>query len=72
MIIFALAIMPDLEDHRTQPITTPSDGTKLLRVVILLIDQISLIEYPLCLFETDAVFTLNIQIFAFFKVEARI
>ncbi len=50
----------------------PSDSTKLLRIVTLLIDQVSLIKDFQRVFETDAVFPLDVCILRSLEVEARI
>jgi hypothetical protein len=72
MVVLALGIMPDFEYYRTQPTTAPSNSTKLLRIVILLVDQVSLVKNLLRLFETYTVFTPDIRVFWLFKVEPRI
>jgi hypothetical protein len=45
VIVFTIGIMPDLEDHGTEPPPTPTDRPKLFRIVILLVDDVDLVEY---------------------------
>ena len=52
--------MPDLENQRAEAPATPTDRAKLFRMVILLIDQVYLVEYFLCLFQADAVLSLDV------------
>jgi hypothetical protein len=40
MVIFALRITPDLENHGAKASTAPANGTELFRVVVLLVDQV--------------------------------
>lgn len=64
MVIFPFGIVPDLEDHGTQAPAAPPDRAELLGVLVLLVNQISLIENLLSLFEADAVLPLNLQVLA--------
>jgi hypothetical protein len=59
--VFALSILADLENDRTEATAAPTDRTKLLRIVRLLVNDVHLIEYFLCLFQADAVFPLDAQ-----------
>lgn len=52
--------MPDLENYRAEVAPAPTDGTKLLRIVVLLVDDIYLIEYLLRLIQADTVFSLDV------------
>jgi len=47
MVKLACGVMPDFKDNGTQEAATPTDGTKLLRIAALLVDQVRLIEYLL-------------------------
>ena len=59
VIIFAPGIAPNLENDGTEPTAGPTDGAKLFRIVILLVDDVRLIEYILRLFQADAMFSLD-------------
>src|ERR1017187_548142 len=63
VVVFALGIVPDFEDHGTQPATAPSDGTELFRIVALLVHNVHLVEYFLRLFQADAMFRLTSRLF---------
>jgi len=47
MVKFARGVTPDFEDDGTQDSAAPTDGTKLLPIGALLVDQVRLIEYLL-------------------------
>ncbi len=47
MVALAFGVEPDLENNRAEPPAAPSDGTELLRVIILPVDQVGLIEISL-------------------------
>jgi hypothetical protein len=51
--------VPDLENYGTEPPAAPADGTELLRVLALLVNQICLIKDLLRFFQTDAMFFLD-------------
>jgi len=61
-IVFALRVVPDFKDHRTEATLTPPDCAVLFRIVVLLVDKISLIEdllgflqaHPVLLFDGAA------------------
>jgi hypothetical protein len=72
MIVIAVSILPDFENHATQPPATPPNCTKLFRVVTLSVYQVSLIKYLPRFFETYAVFPPDIRVLLLFEVEARI
>jgi hypothetical protein len=36
VVVFAIGVMPDLENHGTEATAAPSDSTKLFRIVVLL------------------------------------
>jgi hypothetical protein len=59
MVVFALRVVPDFENHRAQTAPTPSDCAELFRIVALLVNQVHLIEYFLRLFEANAMFSLD-------------
>lgn len=52
--------MPDLENHGTEASKTPSDCTKLFRIVALLVDEVHLIENVLRILQADAVLSLDV------------
>jgi hypothetical protein len=64
--------MPDLEYDRTQTATAPANRAKLFRIVILLVDKISLIEDLPGFFETDSVSMPDLSVFPSVEVEAYI
>jgi hypothetical protein len=72
VVVFAFCVMPDLEDHRTKASTTPADCTELFRIVILLVDQVSLVEDLLRFFQADAVPSLDGPALRSIENEARI
>jgi hypothetical protein len=68
MVVFAIYVAPDLKYHGAEAPTaptygTPAYGTKLLRIVVLLVDDICLIEDFLGFFEANATFPFNITAF---------
>jgi hypothetical protein len=48
MVIFAFRVMPDLENHSTEPTATPPYCRKLFRIVVLLVDEVDLIGVCNC------------------------
>jgi hypothetical protein len=62
MVVLTLGVVLDLEDHGTQPSVAPANRTILLRVVVLLVDQVGLLKNLLNFFETDAMFAPNFRI----------
>jgi hypothetical protein len=44
VIVFSRRVIPDFEDDGTELATTPSDGTELFRIVVLLVNQIGLVK----------------------------
>jgi len=70
MVVFALRVMPDLEDDRAEAAPAPSYCTKLFRVVVLLVNQIHLLEDLLRFFQTDAVFSFDFPALLPIEVEA--
>jgi len=68
VVVLALAVIPDLEDNGTEAASTPSNCTKLFRMVAPLVDQIRLVEYLLRFFEADTVFSFDIR--TLFPIEA--
>ena len=63
MEVFTFIVMPDLEYHRTQTPTRPTNCTELFRVVVLLVHQVGLIKDLLRLLKADAVFSFHITAF---------
>jgi hypothetical protein len=59
VVVFAVRVMPDLEDHRTEAPATPANCTELFRIVILLVNQVRLVENLLCFLQADAVLMLD-------------
>ena len=59
MIVLALIVSSFLENNRTQAPTTPANGTELLGIVILLVNNVSLLEDLLSFLLTDAVLLLD-------------
>ena len=70
VIVFAPGIVPNLENDGTAPTTGPTDGAKLFRIVILLVDDVRLIEYILRLFQADAMFSLDAPALLVVELEA--
>ena len=70
VVVCALGIMLNFEDHGTELTATPSDCAKLFRVVTLLVNHIHLVEYLLGLFQADAMFALDIQTLPRIELEA--
>jgi len=68
--IFSVRIVPDLVDDRVQTAAAPSDCTKLLRVVALLIDNVHLIEYLSRLLQTDTVLSFDFMVLPSVELEA--
>jgi hypothetical protein len=69
-IVFAPGIVPNLENDGTEPAAGPTDGAKLLRLIVLLVDDVRLIEYVLRLFQADAMFSLDAPALLFVELEA--
>jgi hypothetical protein len=61
MIILALLITPDLENHGAETPAAPADSAELLRIISLLVEQVCLVEDFLRVFQADAVFLLDIR-----------
>jgi hypothetical protein len=59
VIILAPAIAPNFENDGAQAPAAPTDGTKLFRIIIPLIDDMHLIEYLLRLLQTDAMVSFD-------------
>lgn len=72
MIVFAMGVLSELEDHGTQPPSAPANPAKLLRVVVLFVDQVGLVENLPSLFKTDTVFSPDFRILPWFKEAPRI
>src|ERR1035438_1470352 len=62
VVVFTLPVLPDLENHGTKAAAAPTNGTKLLRIIVLPIDEVYLVEYILRLFQADAVFSLGVPV----------
>jgi hypothetical protein len=71
MVVFAVRITPDFENHGTEARPTPADGTELCRVFVLPVNDIRLVEDLLGLFQTYAVSSLDIPALRFVELEAR-
>jgi hypothetical protein len=72
MVVFALGVMPDLEDNRTELATAPSNCAKLVRIVSLSVNQIHLVKDRPRFFQADAVFPLYILALLRIEFEAQI
>jgi hypothetical protein len=59
MVIFAIGVMPDLENHGTEAPAAPANCAELLRIVFLPVDQVGLAKNLLRLLPADAVFLLE-------------
>ena len=70
VIVFAPGIVPNLENYGTEQATGPTDGAKLFRIIILLVDDVRLIEYILRLFQADAMFSLGAPALLLVELEA--
>jgi len=57
VVVLSLAVIPGLENHGTEAVSAPSNGTKLFRIVTPLVDQVRLVEYLLRFFQADTVFS---------------
>jgi hypothetical protein len=69
MVVFAFCIMPDLEYHGTEATATPPYGTKLFRIVVLLVYQIDLIENLLRFLQADPVLSLHVPALRPFELQ---
>ena len=58
--------------NRADAPPAPTNSAKLLRIVVLLVDQISLVKDFLCLFQTDAVFLLDGPALRFVEFETQL
>ena len=67
MVKLAFVIVPHLKNDRTQQAAAPTDRTKLLGIIALLVHQIRLIEYFLCLLQADPMLPLDLP--ALFPIE---
>src|ERR1035441_165579 len=63
-------VIPDFKDDGTQEAAAPTDGTKLRRIVTLLVDQVRLIEYLLRLLQADPVLPLDLPALLSVELEA--
>ena len=72
MVVFAVRVMPDLENHRTEAPATSANCTELFRLVILLVNQVRLVENFLRLFQADAVLSLDGLTLRSFELEPHI
>src|ERR1700691_1242661 len=70
MVELARGVVPDLKDDGTQEPAAPSDGTKLFRIVALLVGQVRLIEYLLRLQQADPVLPLDLPALLSVELEA--
>src|ERR1017187_3683310 len=60
MVAFAFGIVPYLEYYGTEATPTPAYCTELLRIVVLLVDEVDLIEDLLCFRQADPVLVLDV------------
>jgi len=56
VIVLAPGAVSDFEDHRAEATARPSDCAELLRIAVLLVDNISLIEDLLRFLQANPVF----------------
>jgi hypothetical protein len=71
MVVFALGIMSDLEDNRTEAAAAPSDCAKLFRIISLSVNQIRLVKDLLRFFQADPMFSLYIPALPPIELEAQ-
>jgi len=71
MVVFAFRVMPDLEYHRAEATAAPPYGTKLFRIVALLVDEVDLIEDLLRFFQADPVLSLDVPAVRSIECEPR-
>jgi len=64
--------MPDFEDYGTEATLAPADRTKLLRIVVLLVDLVDLIEYIFRFLEADAMFSFDFAALLFIELEPHV
>ena len=70
MVIFALGIVPNFKNNGTKAIATPTNRTKLLRIIAPSVHQIDLVENLLRFLQTDAVLPLDITALRRMELEA--
>src|ERR1700693_3766445 len=63
-IVLAFGVVSAFENYGAEVSAAPTDCTKLFGIVALLVNQVHLIEYFLCLFQADAVFSLNAPLYS--------
>ena len=71
MVVFALRVMPDLENHGADAPPAPTNSAKLLRIVVLLVNQVRLVKDFLRLLQADAMFLLDGPALRFVKFETQ-
>ena len=69
MVAFAFGIVPYLEYYGTEATPTPAYCTELLRIVVLLVDDVNLIEYFLDFFEAYAMFSFDLATLLFIELK---
>ena len=57
VVVFAFGIVSNLENDGTEPAARPTDGAKLFRIIILLVDDVRLIEYVCASFKLRHTFS---------------
>lgn len=72
MVVFSLFVMPDLKYDGTEASSAPTNGAELFRVIVLLVNQVSLLENLLRLFQADTVFLLYGPAFQPVELKTRI
>src|SRR5208337_2577243 len=60
MAELAFGVGPHFEDHGAKTAGAPTNGSELLRVVALLVDDINLVEDLLCRIQAYSVFPLDL------------
>jgi hypothetical protein len=72
MVVLASGITPDLEDDGAERFSAPSDRTELLRIIVLLVNQVRLVKDLLRFFQADAVLSFDGSALRWIKIEAHI
>lgn len=72
MVVFSLLVIPNLKNYRTEAAPAPADGAELFGIIVLLVNQVSLIENLLHLLQADTVPSLYSLALQSVKLDARI
>ena len=67
--VFADSVVPEVKEGRAKASTAPADGAKLLRIVVLFVDNIDLVEDFLRSPETDAMLSFDVPAFRIIEPE---